>query len=234
MIAIVGRGNVAAHLFKALEEKADVKIVNPHTLEDWPEEDPEVVIICVKDSAIAEVARKLPKSNAVVCHTAGSVDMDILKQTSKKYGVLYPLQTFSKNQPLDYKKIPVFVEGSSQEALEELRLVADLFSDNVRVADSMQRKQLHLASVFVCNFTNSLAQIGRELMTDCGIDSKVLLPLMEQTVEKLHHLSPREAQTGPASRKDTNVMNSHMEMLEDKPILQEIYSLLSSYIMNQK
>ena len=229
MVTIIGRGNVASHLYQALKDKTEVTVVNPRTLEELPAES-DFIIISVSDNAIREIVEKLPPTDAIVAHTAGSVPMECLKGASDNFGVFYPLQTFTKGITLDYSKIPVFIEGSSPEVVSSLKRLAVLFSENVREADSEKRKNLHLASVFACNFTNAMASISRSLLEDAGVDFSALVPLMQQTVNKLQDVSPEKAQTGPAVRGDTNVMESHLKMLENRRDLQQIYSILSQYI----
>ena len=231
MIAIIGGGNVATHLYEAFKSRTQVCLVNPRTLEGLPD-NPEIILISVSDNAIAELIEKLPQSNAIIAHTAGSIPIDILKRKFKNTGVFYPLQTFTKGVPLDYSEIPVFIEGSSYEVVEKLKTIASLVSNIVTEADSEKSKTLHLASVFACNFTNALAGISYDILKDSEIDFKVLLPLMQQTVSKLREKTPREAQTGPAVRKDTKVMEAHLKMLDGSPDKKEIYSLLSDYIVN--
>ena len=229
MIAIVGSGNVATHLYKALKDRTEVCLVNPHSLEGLPSK-ADIILISVKDKAIGEVVNNLPGSNAIIAHTAGSVPMEILKGKSEHYGVFYPLQTFSKDIELNYSEIPVFIEGSTPETIKNLKETASLFSEKVLEADSQARKQLHLASVFACNFSNALAGIAQGILNESDLDFSVLIPLMKQTVDKLEKLSPKDAQTGPAVRGDIQIMENHLKMLQNQPLLQEIYSLLSSYI----
>lgn len=232
MIAIIGRGNVASHLFTAIKEKMPVCLVNPHTLEDLPA-NPEIILISVTDSAINEVVEKLPDTSAIIAHTAGSVKMEAVKGKSPHYGVFYPLQTFTKNVKLDYSQIPVFIEASSPIASAKLKDLARCFSTHVHEADSETRKKLHLASVFACNFTNALADIADSLLKENGLDFSTLSPLLQQTVEKLQNLPPHEAQTGPAVRGDFKIINNHLSMLDNHPELQQIYSMLSDYILKK-
>ena len=232
MINIIGTGNVASHLYEAFRSKSDVKIINPHTLADL-DPDCDLILICVKDNVIPEVAQKLRLHrdvNAIVVHTAGSVPMETLKDTSLKIGVFYPLQTFSKGIVLDYSRIPVFIEASSEDVAIKLEEFASLFSEQVKRADSKDRAILHLASVFACNFTNAMAGIAHDILRESGLDYKVILPLMKQTVDKLLSLSPEEAQTGPASRGDSEVIQAHLKMLENRPEIKDIYSTLSGII----
>lgn len=231
-IAIIGRGNVATHLYKALKDMADVQMVNPHTLEDLPSE-PELILISVKDDAIEKVMDKLPETNAVIAHTAGSVPLDILKKNNNSVGVFYPLQTFTKDVDLNYSEIPVFIEGDTRETVERLTKVAELFTNNIHIADSDKRKKLHLASVFACNFTNALMGIADSILKESDLDSAVIRPLLRQTINKLNIMSPADAQTGPAKRKDMKVIDEHLRMLETNPTLKNIYQQLTDFIQNE-
>lgn len=232
-IAIVGSGNVASHLNRALKPKAAVSLVNPHSLEGLPE-NVDVVIIAVADDAIAEVASLIPDSGALVVHTSGSVPIETLAPFFSKYGVLYPLQTFSKDIRLQYDEIPVFLEASSEETLSILKQTASLFTSHIRNADSYTRKILHLSAVFACNFANALIGIGYDILKENGIEGEVLQPLLSQTFMKLMTMQPEQAQTGPALRGDRRVIQSHLDILENQPELAEIYRLISDIIYRKK
>lgn len=233
MIAIIGRGNVASHLYKALEDKTEVCLVNPRTLENLPK-DPEIILISVSDNAIEEVLAKLPDVKSIIAHTAGSIPLNILHSKSENIGVIYPLQTFTKDVALNYSEIPVLIEGSTPEVTETLKNLAFLFSKNVKEIDSEIRKRLHLASVFICNFTNCLAGISKEILMDANMEFSVLMPLLKQTVNKLENLTPEEAQTGPAVRGDDKVIQSHLKLLKEKPKIKELYSLMSDIISEKR
>ena len=226
-ITIIGNGNVANHLYSAFKGAADVNKVDSRTL-DGLNQPMDVILICVSDNAIEEVASRVADIDAIIAHTSGSVSLSALK--GKKTGVFYPLQTFTKGVELDYKEIPVFIEGSDPSTVSKLKEVGSLFSNKIIMADSESRKKLHLASVFACNFTNALAGISEETLKDTGIDFSVILPLMKQTINKLYKLSPKEAQTGPAVRGDNNVIEDHLKMLASNPGVQEIYKQLSQLI----
>lgn len=232
MIAIIGRGNVATHLYEALKDKTPVCMVNPHTLEDMPA-NPDIILVSVKDDAISDVVSKIPETNAVIAHTAGSIPIDTLARF-KNHGVFYPLQTFTKHTSLDYSEIPVFIEASNPFSAEKLMELASLFSNKVIEADSETRKSLHIAAVFACNFSNAMAAVAEDILKEKGLNFDVMLPLLSQTINKLKHASPRRAQTGPASRGDLKVMDSHLEMLKDNPCLAEIYKNISDLISQQQ
>lgn len=229
-ISIIGRGNVASHLYKALREKADTTIVNPRTLANLPDKS-DIILISVSDDAISQIVNQLPHTNAIVAHTSGSVPMSDLSCLGSHIGVLYPLQTFTKDVDLNYSEIPVFIEGSSPDVLSSLKIIASLFSDDVREASSEERKKLHLASVFTCNFTNCLAGIGEKILEGSNISFSVMLPILRQTVKKLERMSAKQAQTGPAKRGDQKVMKSHLEMLSSEPELKKLYNLMSELII---
>ena len=234
VVAIVGTGNVASHLCNAFSGKAEMHQVNPHSLEGMPDY-ADFVIISVKDDAIGSVAEKIKGKHGVIAHTSGSIPMSVLEHTGRRYGVFYPLQTFTKGERLNYSDIPFLIEGNSRYAVESLSALAGMISENVREADSNARKTIHLASVFACNFTNCLVGIADDILKEVGMDYRLLLPLLNQTVTKLNHLTPSEAQTGPAARLDLRVVNAHEQMLHDNGNhkLAEIYEDLSAEIIKK-
>lgn len=227
-ISIIGTGNVGSHLANAL----GIEPVNSRSLLNLPPYS-DVIIIAVKDDAIAYVAHNLKGRARILCHTSGSVPMSVLHGCAPHTGVLYPMQTFSKNVILDYSTIPFFTEASDSHTEEILKSIALMMSRNVNHADSAGRKRLHIAAVMACNFSNHLVALADDLLKEDGLDYHVLLPLLRQTIDKLHELPPAEAQTGPAARGDMNVVGSHLAMLASKPQIQEIYTLLSKSIINK-
>lgn len=226
-IAIIGRGNVATHLHKALAPHADIRIVNPHTLEEMPG-DADISIISVSDNAIREVAEKSSKYNCgILVHTSGSTDINVLDGCARHTGVFYPLQTFSRAVPLDYSHIPFFIEASSFDAEKTLMQLARQVSDKVFHASSERRRGLHIASVFACNFVNHLWSIADEVLYDLDLDINVLQPLIQETFRKAMDNPPGSVQTGPAVRGDGNTIRKHIEMLAGRPEIQELYKQLS-------
>lgn len=219
---------MGTHLCVALAGVADEVItVNSRTLEDLPLNS-DVYLIAVKDEAIAPVAERLPELSGIVAHTSGSVGADALKRF-ERHGVFYPLQTFTKGGYLDYSAIPVFVEGSDKAVEQKLLDLALLFTKKLHVADSGLREKLHIAAVFACNFTNHLWKLADEMLADNGLGLDVIFPLIEASVEKLRYMSPNEAQTGPASRGDTEIVRKHETALAGTP-LAGIYTTLSDSI----
>lgn len=193
----------------------------------------DLYIVMLKDSVLNEVLPSLVKCNpnALFVHTAGSVPMSIWENLTTRYGVLYPMQTFSKAQAVDFEEVHFFIEANSPTDTELLRSVAGHISTKVFEASSEQRKYLHLSAVFACNFTNHMYAICEELLRRHGLPFSSMLPLIDETARKVHQLSPITAQTGPAQRYDTNVMQSQESLLKtEEEELATLYHLLSEHI----
>lgn len=237
-IQIIGNGNVATHLYNALTSSFQVSNVSSRTLDGF-DISSDISIICVKDDAIIEVANKIfefygREYNGIIAHTSGSKSISLLDIFEDRAGVLYPLQTFSKDISLDYKSIPFFVEGKSEKTRKSLLELGMRISGKVTEMDSRHRIKMHIASVFICNFTNHLLTLGDEILKDCGINFDVMVPLLRETMRKAENTgSPFSTQTGPAIRKDKKVIDSHINILEeDFPgNFSEIYKLLSKSII---
>jgi predicted short-subunit dehydrogenase-like oxidoreductase (DUF2520 family) len=100
----------------------------------------------------------------------------------------------------------------------------------VRQINSLQRKHIHLAAVFACNFSNYMYSIANDILKADGISFDILNPLILECASKALDLNPREAQTGPAKRNDQNIIQHHLELLNNLPDYREIYEILSRQI----
>lgn len=249
-IALIGAGNVATHLGLALSRAGhNILYVYSRTQDsastlstrlgckyttDIDEascltDGCDIVIFSVKDSALESLASRMPlRSSALFLHTAGSMPISALPM--EHCGVLYPMQTFSKERETDFSHIPTFLEVKEAEDKDLLESLARSITSSIYWLKSEQRKSLHLSAVFTCNFTNYCYDIASQLLEKEGLPFSIMLPLIEETTRKLHQLSPFEAQTGPAVRYDTNVINRHLQMLHDEPDNQKLYSLMSQMI----
>ena len=233
-INIIGSGNVATHLEKALSGKAAITTVNPRTLSGI-DQNADLTLISVTDTAIPSVLTSLTAGNrsikGVVAHTSGSTSINIFSQFPiENYGVFYPLQTFSKDKELCYAEIPFFIEGSNINAENVLKICAEMISRNVSFADSIKRKRLHIAAVLSCNFVNHLWALSDEYLKEANLDFLCLIPLIEETLNKVKKIPPLKAQTGPAVRKDEKIIKEHLTALEEYPDIKEIYALMSESI----
>ena len=196
----------------------------------------DVYVLSVKDDVIDELVEKvLPHcENALFIHTAGSVPMEVFRSYVRHYGVLYPLQTFSRDKSVDFKQIPLFVEASDDDSLCRLRQLASSCSDKIYELSSEKRKQLHLAAVFVCNFVNGCYAMAENILQSKGLPFDVMLPLIDETANKVHTLNPIVAQTGPAARGDVEVMKQQVDLLKDFPEMQDVYQAMSRCIYRMK
>lgn len=198
--------------------------------------DADIYIISVTDAALPQVICQLHagREGALFAHTAGSLPLALFGEAGHQRGaVFYPMQTFSKERAVDFSQAHFFIEASEHNDFELLKQMAVALTppENIHACTSAMRRQLHLAAVFACNFVNHCCTLADEVLAEAGLDFDVMLPLLDETVAKLHQLPPRSAQTGPAARKDQNVMGMQRAMLADRPHLQRIYTLLSESIM---
>lgn len=247
-ITIIGTGNVAFHLGKRLHEQgieitqvigrnslkttwlADVLHTKAATFYDKIDTSSDVFVIAVSDNAIAEVAERLSKtaSNSLVVHTSGSVASTVLQPHFRHFGVFYPLQTFSVGSQPNFDNIPVFINVTPQYHLDFLRQLAEKVSPRVYELSDDDRMTLHVAAVFVNNFVNHLFKIGSEIVGKHNLPFDVLLPLIEETVNKIRQNAPENMQTGPAKRGDDSVIEKHLSFIEQHtPQYDLLYTLLS-------
>ncbi len=198
--------------------------------------DAELYIVALKDSALSALAASIVKGReqALFVHTAGSLPMTVWEGIAPRHGVFYPMQTFSKQREVDFSRIPVFIEANNADDCRRLKVLASSLSSNVREADSAQRRALHLAAVFACNFTNHMYALSAHLLAEAGLPFDSMLPLIDETAAKVHVLSPSQAQTGPAIRYDENVIGKHLDALASHPEWQDLYERISKSIHNDK
>lgn len=250
-IVLVGAGNLATSLAMALKEHGMAPIAIWSRTEAsasalasmvgcrWETSidalpDADIVMIAVADSALRDVARRVAARypGALLLHTAGSIPMDALREAgAARYGVFYPMQTMSRQNIVPFAGVSIFIEACDDDTASIIENIARSLSEKVVYATSEQRKALHVAAVFACNFPNALYNMTYELMQRNGLPFDAMLPLIDEAARKVHRMSPLEAQTGPARRGDINVMNAHKAMLDDE--LAGIYSMMSDYIMKR-
>ncbi|MFC2323153.1 MAG: Rossmann-like and DUF2520 domain-containing protein [Tannerella forsythia] len=246
-VVFIGAGNVATHLSAAMRqaglcicqiysrtEKNAQRLAAEHACA-WTTDtgalrsDADLYVFALKDAVLHKIVTQVSPNEGLWLHTAGSVPMDIFRGYARRYGVLYPLQTFSKKRPVDFRNVPCFIEADSAQSEQRLRTLAEKISSDVRLLSFEKRRYLHLAAVFACNFTNHMYVLADRILSEQGIDPAVLLPLIDETAAKIHSLSPADAQTGPAVRYDRNVIEQQSAMLTD-PVVRELYELISKNI----
>lgn len=247
-IAIIGSGNLGSHLAINLQQTGyritqvfSRNISNAEQLACITgaeaignllllKPDADIYFICVKDDAIQKVASIVRLNDKIIAHTSASVSSEVLQQSSDHYGVFYPLQSFSKDIIIDFSTIPIFIEASNTRVNRILTEVAESLSNEVHEADRHKRLALHVAAVFANNFSNYLFTAAAKIMEKEGLSFRLLLPLVNETVRKIQSHSPKDMQTGPASRNDTHTIQKHLDYLADEKNLRQLYELLSKSI----
>ena len=254
-VVVIGAGNVAHHLGFALK-KAGIDIIQvcSTTLEsarslgakldtDFTHDIGGIVskadlyLIAIKDEEIKRVAAKLAQTDGVIVHTSGSTSMDVLANSGKNtIGVFYPLQTFSKKVNLSQSQYPLCIEGNTSETEKSLIELAEKLvgRHNVHHINSKQRKALHVAAVFGCNFSNHMQVIAEQLLEREGMNYGLLSSLIKETLEKLLNNKPSASQTGPAIRNDQKVINDHLQYLKNDPDSMELYKIITNSIIKNQ
>lgn len=247
-VSLVGSGNIAHWLVYALK-KADVDIRQIYSRQlDHAKElaakagadaidnlrdlspNSDLYIFSVKDDSYETLLSQLPFRLPLAVHTAGSLSIRIFEPYADSYGILYPYQSLNKNMDFANVEVPLSVESNDKMVENELFAFAGRLSSTVQLMGEAQRLVLHRAAIFGCNFTNAMYAIAYDILRENNIDWRMILPLLENTLDKVKTMNPHDAQTGPAKRGDQNIIRMHQEALQDEQ-LREIYRLMSDYIM---
>jgi predicted short-subunit dehydrogenase-like oxidoreductase (DUF2520 family) len=195
------------------------------------------LIIAVSDDAIAMVADGLSEyvsEETLVTHTSGATPGDILSQYFQRYGVFYPLQSFTKERQPVWSKIPFCVDACLPEEVLFLRKMAKIIGNLVYQVNDAQRAVLHVAAVFANNFANHCFTIAEKILDEADLPFEMLHPLMEETIAKAVVDSPSKMQTGPAVRGDLETLQRHVRLLEGYEAWQRIYKAMSEDIQMVK
>lgn len=225
-VVILGNGNVAIHLYNAFSKATNISVsqINSRKLENIPISD--VTIIAVSDDAIKQVSESINNRKGLIVHTSGAVDMNAI--VTKRKGVFYPLQSFTKKAKIDFNTVPFCLETTNVNDFNLLENLAKSIGAKTYKINSEQRKKLHVAAVFVNNFTNHMYKIANDICTKNKVPFEILYPLIEETAKKVQSISPEDAQTGPAKRNDVQTIKNQLENLNLQQ--QKIYQLLTKSI----
>lgn len=242
-VVLIGAGNVAVHMAKAMHTAKGIELVQryarstknqayfesniPFTKSLSELKKADLYLLAINDDEIAEFSKQLNVSG-LVAHTSGSIPLTELKCKSTK-GVCYPVQTFSKNETMEYQNIPFCLEAEREKDMLLLKYFASAISQNVFEINSGQREKLHLAAVFANNFSNHMFKLANDICIEQNFTFDILKPLLMETVVKLDHMSPLEAQTGPARRNDQKVIQKHLDQLNHTE--KEIYQVITKSIL---
>ncbi|MEO6719649.1 MAG: DUF2520 domain-containing protein [Ferruginibacter sp.] len=249
-VVIIGSGNVASVLGRLIKKAGHdiIQVVSRNvehagslaavlettftTDKEKISSEGDIYLLAVTDRALNEIDQSCKFGDKLVLHTAGAVPMDVLKNSADNYGVIYPLQSLRKENPDLQLNIPLLIDGNSSETISMIEKFALTISSSVTPTTDAQRLKLHIAAVFVSNFTNHLYMLAADYCDKEGLDFKMLLPLIEETALRLKHHLPADMQTGPAVRKDITTLDKHLRELSVHPALRNIYLKMSDSIMN--
>ena len=246
-VVVIGSGNVAESLAQAIAEAEGLDLVQIFARNEergrkvaelantkWSNTsliEADLYLISVSDNAVEGCAKTLHiPQNAVVAHTAGCCSIDALAPHTHR-AVFYPFQTFSIGRKVNFAKGYIFLEGATDHALQTVKEVAHRLTSKVEMADSARRAVIHLSGVFACNFANAMYANAAEVLASAGLPFDIVAPVIEETAQKaVEVLNPAATQTGPARRGDTQTLERHRKMLENKPLTKDIYDKISEDI----
>lgn len=235
-IAIIGAGSVGSNLYHAFELKgirtelvhARPLTADPSTVNDLPKAD--CYIYTVADHVLKEVVSLVNAPQALHLHMSGSMPIEVFGSDKPHAGVMYFFQSFSRENLIDdWSGIPCFIEGRNIDDIAAIYSLAQCLTSRIYEANQHDRERLHIAGVFANNYTNLMYGIAEEVLKDTQIPFQAILPLIDQTAAKMHTMKPFDAQTGPAKRGDSAVMNHHLEILKATPYA-EVYQALAALI----
>lgn len=247
---LIGSGNLATHLGTALlnagitifqvysptatNAKALAKKLHAKAISNLADIDTtaDIIIIAIKDDALAKIGKTLRVGKTLVVHTSGATPANVLENCSANYGVFYPFQTFNKSVKVDFANVPVCIEANAKKAEKQLEGLAKLVTNTCYKLDSNQRQWLHIMGVFSSNFSNLMYHITSQIASEQNIPFSIVYPLIEQTAAKIKTNAPATVQTGPAIRGDKKVMQAHLKKLEHNKEFQKIYSILTTAIQH--
>ncbi len=251
-ISIIGTGNVATHIGVALKNAghtiADVTGRNADAANELAallnakanfditntDADAEIILLCVKDDAIAEVASLLPFSEKIIAHTSGFRSYNLLAAAGNNIGIFYPLQTMKKEVAFDFKNVPMLVEGSNETTSAMLHQLASDISESVHPVNELQRQYIHVAAVFANNFTNHLWELAEQILLEQNLNLDVLRPLIARSAENIATHSPSQLRTGPAARGDFFTIDAHLNLLHNEAEMTKVYRVLTESILKNK
>ena len=239
-IVIIGAGSVGTNLHHAFKLKgiktelvhARPLTADPSSVRLLPKAD--VYIYTVADNVLAEVVSLVHAPHALHLHTSGSMPITVFGADKPHAGILYFFQSFSREVLIDdWSNIPCFYEGRNIDDIAAIYSLAQCLTSRIYEATQHDRERLHIAGVFANNYTNLMYRIAAEVLKGTQIPFEALLPLIDRTAEKVHSLSPKDAQTGPAQRGDQAVIAHHLEVLAATPYA-EVYQALAALIEKEQ
>ena len=194
----------------------------------------DVVVLAVSDDVIEKVSSFFSKEvqgRIPIVHTSASTSMESLR-LFQRFGVFYPFQTMTIGRNIAWSEVPILIEANDEDLESRLMQLATTISAKAQIMSHTQRKALHLAGVYVNNFTNHLVNLAQDYLQEHSIDASLTHALVQETMLKILDIGPKQAQTGPAIRGDEKTIAAHLAQLQDKEKLAKIYKQLSESIQD--
>jgi predicted short-subunit dehydrogenase-like oxidoreductase (DUF2520 family) len=251
-IALIGAGKLATNFAFTLKKrgytilqiynrsrKAGMKLaekVSAPYIDDLQEltHKADLYALAVNDSSLKEVSEKIHLRNQLIIHFSGTADISLLKDSSSNYGILYPVQTFTKRHATGFFNIPICIEAINTGSKEKLSAFAANLSDKIFKVSSNQRKIIHLSAIFASNFTNFMYAISEDLLTENNLPMNLLEPIIKKTTTNASRKNIFSLQTGPAIREDFEIIRTHLDLLSEQPDYKEIYRIITESIIKFK
>jgi predicted short-subunit dehydrogenase-like oxidoreductase (DUF2520 family) len=210
-VRIVGAGRVGGAVAARLRERGV----------DLRDEGAELVLLCVPDGAIAEVAQEI-EPGPWLGHVSGATALSALDPHSRRFSV-HPLQTFTRArgpEQLDGAYAAVTAESDDARAVA-VELAETLGLRPFELADD-QRALYHAGAAMASNFLVTLRRVAGRLVEDAGAPAEALDPLMQRTIENGFEL------TGPIARGDWDTVEAHRDAIRARrPEYEGLYNALA-------
>lgn len=246
--SIIGSGNIAHYIGIRCKEAGrridEVISTNEETglalanklganfLNDYSKSKASTFLLAVPDDAIRGFATSDFFKEKKVIHTSGSIGLHELENLSENVACIWPIFSIQKEKLPTRNDIPFVLQSSNLPIRKKAVSLLKGLTNNVTEATDEQKSILHLSAVLVNNFTNHLFAQSEKLLHDNNLSfQELLIPIIQNTVEKLNTSSPTLLQTGPAVRGDQSTIDTHLKLLKDNK-LAEIYKSLSQSVID--
>jgi predicted short-subunit dehydrogenase-like oxidoreductase (DUF2520 family) len=210
-VRVIGAGRVGSAIAARLRERGVA----------LGDVDPELVILCVPDGAIAETAAAV-EPGPWVAHVSGATRLAALHPHERRFSV-HPLQTFTRARgPEQLDGAYAAVSGESREALERGFTVARVLGLQPFALADAERPVYHAGAALASSYLVTLYRAAAELLEAAGAPAEALVPLMQRTIE--NGFQP----TGPIVRGDWATVEAHLRAIRaEAPELEELYRALA-------
>jgi len=211
-IEVIGSGRVGSAVAARLRERGL----------DLDATDPDLVLLCVPDTAIAAVARGLTPGRVWVGHVSGATPLAALEPHERRFGV-HPLQTFTHSRgPEQLDGAWAAVTGETTEAREVATWLAETLGLRPFALADSHRSVYHAGAAIASNYLVTIHDAAAHLLEAAGAPPEALVPLMTRTIENGFEL------TGPIARGDWETLERHREAIRaTRPELEPLYDVLA-------